>query len=326
MRRLVHFVPVLFVVSLIAFTVTLLLPGDAALAMLGESNIHDKVAYETMRAELGLDQPIPVQYAKWLWRALQGDLGRSIRTGEPVLTGLLARLPVTLQLTAMVLILALFAGMPLGIVSALYPNSWADTAATVLAVGGAAVPDFWLGILFIYVFALWLRVVPPSGFVPLEAGLWSNFKSMLLPAMALGMYLTAITMRQIRSSLIEVMQQEYITTARAKGLREKVVVMRHALKIALIPVITVIGLQVGATVWRGRGRGDDLCAARAGPRGRKLYLLPRFPHVARRHAGNGGWRSCGESPHRPALCLSRPAHPLYVVTNSTDGPIWQIAP
>ena len=245
MRRLVHFVPVLFVVSLIAFTVTLLLPGDAALAMLGESNIHDKVAYETMRAELGLDQPIPVQYAKWLWRALQGDLGRSIRTGEPVLTGLLARLPVTLQLTAMVLILALFAGMPLGIVSALYPNSWADTAATVLSVGGAAVPDFWLGILFIYVFALWLRVVPPSGFVPLEAGLWSNFKSMLLPAMALGMYLTAITMRQIRSSLIEVMQQEYITTARAKGLREKVVVMRHALKIALIPVITVIGLQVG---------------------------------------------------------------------------------
>lgn len=245
MRRLVHFVPVLFVVSLIAFTVTLLLPGDAALAMLGESNIHDKVAYETMRAELGLDQPIPVQYAKWLWRALQGDLGRSIRTGEPVLTGLLARLPVTLQLTAMVLILALFAGMPLGIVSALYPNSWADTAATVLAVGGAAVPDFWLGILFIYVFALWLRVVPPSGFVPLEAGLWSNIKSMLLPAMALGMYLTAITMRQIRSSLIEVMQQEYITAARAKGLREKVVVIRHALKIALIPVITVIGLQVG---------------------------------------------------------------------------------
>ena len=245
MRRLVHFVPVLFVVSLIAFTVTLLLPGDAALAMLGESNIHDKVAYETMRAELGLDQPIPVQYAKWLWRALQGDLGRSIRTGEPVLTGLLARLPVTLQLTAMVLIMALFAGMPLGIVSALYPNSWADTAATVLAVGGAAVPDFWLGILFIYVFALWLRVVPPSGFVPLEAGLWSNIKSMLLPAMALGMYLTAITMRQIRSSLIEVMQQEYITAARAKGLREKVVVIRHALKIALIPVITVIGLQVG---------------------------------------------------------------------------------
>ena len=245
LRRLVHFVPVLFVVSLIAFTVTLLLPGDAALAMLGESNIHDKVAYETMRAELGLDQPIPVQYAKWLGRALQGDLGRSIRTGEPVLAGLLARLPVTLQLTAMVLILALFVGLPLGIVSALYPNSWADTAATVLAVGGAAVPDFWLGILFIYVFALWLRVVPPSGFVPVDEGLWPNIKSMLLPAMALGMYLTAITMRQIRSSLIEVMQQEYITTARAKGLRERIVVMRHALKIALIPVITVIGLQVG---------------------------------------------------------------------------------
>ena len=240
LRRIVHFVPVLFVVSLIAFTVTLLLPGDAALAMLGESNIHDKVAYEAMRTELGLDQPIPVQYAKWLGRALKGDLGRSIRTGEPVLEGLLARLPVTLQLTAMVMVLALVFGLPLGIVSALYPNSRADTVTTVLAVGGAAVPDFWLGILFIYFFALWLRVVPPSGYV-----LWPNVRSMLLPALSLGMYLTAITMRQTRSSLIEVMQQEYVTVARAKGLRERVVVMRHALKNALIPVATVIGLQVG---------------------------------------------------------------------------------
>ena len=245
LRRIVHFVPVLFVVSLIAFTVTLLLPGDAALAMLGESNIHDKVAYEAMRTELGLDQPIPVQYAKWLGRALTGDLGRSIRTGEPVLEGLLARLPVTLQLTAMVMVLALMFGLPLGIVSALYPNSKADTVTTVLAVGGAAVPDFWLGILFIYFFALWLRVVPPSGYVPLDEGLWPNVRSMLLPALSLGMYLTAITMRQTRSSLIEVMQQEYVTVARAKGLRERVVVMRHALKNALIPVATVIGLQVG---------------------------------------------------------------------------------
>ena len=141
LRRMVHFVPVLFVVSVISFTVTLLLPGDAALAMLGESNIHDKVAYEAMRTELGLDQPIPIQYAKWLGRALQGDLGRSIRTGEPVLEGLLNRLPVTLQLTAMVMVLALSIGLPLGIVSALYPNSKSDTVTTVLAIGGAAVPD-----------------------------------------------------------------------------------------------------------------------------------------------------------------------------------------
>ena len=159
--------------------------------------------------------------------------------------GLLARLPVTLQLTAMVLVLALLIGLPLGIVSALNPNSTTDTVATVLAVGGAAVPDFWLGILFIYIFALWLRVVPPSGYVPLAEGLWPNIKSLLLPAMSLGMYLTAITMRQTRSSLIEVLQQEYIVAARAKGLRERVVVIRHALKNALIPVATVIGLQVG---------------------------------------------------------------------------------
>ena len=266
-----------------------------------------------MRTELGLDQPIPIQYAKWLGRALQGDLGRSIRTGEPVLEGLLARLPVTLQLTAMVFVLALLFGLPLGIVSALYPNSKSDTVTTVLAIGGAAVPDFWLGILFIYFFALWLRIVPPSGYVPLDEGLWPNVRSMLLPALSLGMYLTAITMRQTRSSLIEVMQQEYVTVARAKGLRERVVVVRHALKNALIPVATVIGLQVGRlfggavvveTIFALPGLGRVL---------RQLYLLSRLPHVAGRNARNGRGRTRGEPPHRPALRLCRPAYPLYVV-------------
>ena len=245
LRRIVQSVPVVFLVTVIAFVVVMLLPGDAAVAFLGETNIHDKVAYEAMREELGLNRPLPVQYAIWLGRALRGDLGKSIRTQEPVLEGLLARLPVTLELTVMVLVLAILISVPMGIVSALRPNSWTDISGTVLTIGGAAIPDFCLGIMLIYIFAVWLKVAPPSGYVPLKEGLWPNVRSMLLPAMSLGTYLTAVAMRQTRASLIEVMQQEYVTVARAKGLRESGVVVRHALKNALIPVVTVIGLQVG---------------------------------------------------------------------------------
>src|SRR5262245_53884989 len=207
--------------------------------------MRDKVMYETMRAELGLDQPIPVQYAKWLGRALRGDLGRSIRTREPALEGLLARFPVTLQLTAMAMAVAFLIAVPVGIVSAVRPNSNADRVGTVLAISGVAVPDFWLGIMLIYVFSVWFKVLPPSGYVPLSRGLGGSLLSMLLPALSLGMALSAVLMRQLRSSLIEVLQQEYIVVARAKGLRERLVVGRHALKNALIPVITVIGLQTG---------------------------------------------------------------------------------
>jgi peptide/nickel transport system permease protein len=245
LRRLIYFVPVIFFVSVIAFTITILLPGDPVLASLGESAINDKVAYATMRQELGLDQPIPVQYALWLSRALHGDLGHSVRTHEPVLGAIGARLPVTLQLMAMAVALALAIAIPVGILSATRPNSKLDTVATVVAIGGVAIPDFWLGILLIYVFALWLRVLPPSGYVPLSDGLWLSFRSMILPAVTLGMALNAVTMRQVRSSLIEVLQQDYIAVARSKGLAERTVILSHAVKNAMIPVVTVIGLQIG---------------------------------------------------------------------------------
>ena len=160
-RRLVYIVPLLFLVTLVTFSVALLLPGDPALAYIGEANMRDRVMYETMRKELGLDQPIPMQYAKWLGRVLRGDFGRSIRTREPALEGLLARFPVTLQLTAMAMAIALLIAVPVGIVSAVRPNSMADKAGTVLAMSGVAIPDFWLGIMLIYVFSVWLKVLPP---------------------------------------------------------------------------------------------------------------------------------------------------------------------
>ncbi len=245
LRRLFYFVPVVFLVSVVIFSITMLMPGDPAMAFLGDAMGQDKVAYEAMRKELGLDQPVPVQYANWLRRALHGNLGRSIRTHEGVIEGLAARLPVTLELTMLGLGIALVIALPVGIISATRPNSLLDSVGTVLAIGGVAIPEFWLGIVMIYLFAVRLHWLPSSGYVPLSVGLWPNLQSMIMPAIALGMTLNAVTMRQGRASLLEVLQQEYVTVARAKGLSEPTVVRAHAVKNALIPVVTVIGLQVG---------------------------------------------------------------------------------
>jgi peptide/nickel transport system permease protein len=223
----------------------MMLPGDPALAFLGEANIHDKVAYEAMRKELGLDRPIPVQYVIWLGRALKGDLGRSVRTHEAVLDALLARLPVTVELAAVALVIALAIAIPVGIISATRPNTKVDSVATIMAVSGVALPEFFVGILLIYLFAVGLKLLPPSGYTPLSVGIWPNLKSIILPALSLGLALNAVTMRQVRASLLEVLQEEYVTVARAKGLPEREVIRLHALKNAMIPVITVIGLQIG---------------------------------------------------------------------------------
>jgi len=244
-RRLLYFVPVIFLVTVVVFLITMMLPGDPALAFLGEANIHDKVAYEAMRKELGLDRPIPVQYVIWLGRALQGDLGRSVRTHEAVLDALLARLPVTLELAAVALVIALAIAIPVGIISATRPNTKVDSFATIMAVSGVALPEFFVGILLIYLFAVGLKLLPPSGFTPLSVGIWPNLKSIILPALSLGLALNAVTMRQVRASLLEVLQEEYVTVARAKGLPEREVIRLHAFKNAMIPVITVIGLQIG---------------------------------------------------------------------------------
>jgi peptide/nickel transport system permease protein len=247
LRRFVAIVPVLLIVSVISFALLYILPGDPAIAMLGE-NLGTQETYRTLRRELGLDQPIWVQYGLWLGRVLQGDLGTSIRTGEPVATMLLQRVPVSLYVGFAGFMVGLAIGLPVAIISALRPGSRLDTASTVFALGGVAIPSFWQALVFMYVFAVILRWLPPSGYTPFFEDPWLSLKMLIMPAIVLGTHSSAVIMRQGRSALLEVMGQDYMTTARAKGLTSKSVVGRHALKNAMIPVVTILGLQVGGLV------------------------------------------------------------------------------
>jgi peptide/nickel transport system permease protein len=244
-QRVLQMVPVMLLASVISFSIIFLLPGDPALLILGDQLASDRQVYEAKRAELGLDRPLPIQYLDWLGKTLRGDLGTSTRDRQPVLQGIRDRLPVTLQLSAMAMLLALAISLPAGIVSALKPNSSWDVASSLVAFGGIALPNFWFGILLIYLFAVILRWLPPSGYVPFSDDPVESVRRMLMPSLTLGLGLSAVLMRQTRSSLLEVLHQDYITTARAKGLGGRAVVLRHALKNGLIPVVTVLGLQLG---------------------------------------------------------------------------------
>jgi len=249
-RRLVATVPLLFLISILAFSLILLLPGDPALAILGDevANANNKQAYYALRAEMGLDEPIPIQYLRWAGKVVRGDFGISIRNQTPIGETIGTKVLPTLQLALTGAALSLLIALPAGIVSALRPNSPADAVATLAALSGVAIPNFFLGILLIYVFAVWLRVLPPSGYVAPWEDLGQNLRLMLMPSLAVGTGLAAILMRQVRSALIEVLQQEYVMTARAKGLGERAVVIGHALKNAAIPVVTIMGQQVGTLI------------------------------------------------------------------------------
>jgi peptide/nickel transport system permease protein len=247
LRRVLSMVPVLLIVSVIAFALLYVLPGDPAVAILGD-NAGNQQTYLALRHDLGLDQPLHVQYLSWLGRILQGDLGRSIRTNEAVSTVLLQRVPISLYLGAAGLLVGLVLGLSVAVVSALRPGSRIDSFGTLLAMGGVAIPSFWQALLLVYVFAVLLRWLPPSGFTsPLVDPLLS-LRMLILPAIVLGTHSAAVIMRQGRSALMEVLEQDYITTARSKGLGDKSVVARHALKNAMIPIATVIGLQIGTLV------------------------------------------------------------------------------
>jgi len=244
-QRVLQMIPVMVLASVISFSIIFLLPGDPALLILGDQLASDRSVYEAKRAELGLDRPLPIQYLDWLWKTARGDLGTSTRDRQPVIQGLRERLPVTLQLAGFSLVLAILIAIPAGIISALKPNSKWDIASSLIAFGGIAIPNFWFGILLIYFFAVFLKWLPPSGFVPFSEDPAGNLSRMIMPAFTLGLGLSAVLMRQTRSSLLEVLHQDYMTTARAKGLAQKAVVLRHALKNGLIPVVTVLGLQLG---------------------------------------------------------------------------------
>ena len=241
-RRLLATVPLLFFVSLVVFSFVHILPGDPAVLFLGEEATPETLA--KFRTRLGFDRPLVTQYVEWLGRALRGDLGRSLRTNQPVTEAILQRLPVTLELLGAALAVSLAIAIPAGIVSAVKRNSGVDLVSTVFALIGFSLPNFWLGLILIYVFALLLRWLPPSGFAPLPA-VADNARSLILPALTLGTALAALITRQLRSGMLEVLRQDYVRTAQAKGLGQGVVVVKHALKNALIAVVTVIGLQIG---------------------------------------------------------------------------------
>lgn len=235
--RLLAAVPVLLGVSILVFSMLHLLPGDPAQIILGEA-VTSAQDLARLRRELGFDAPLHVQYARFLGRALSGDLGRSLQSRRPVLDEILAQLPSTVQLTLAGLALAVVIGLVLGVAAATHRGSWADTLCMVLALGGVSMPGFWLGLMLIFFFALQLGWLPATG----QGGL----ARLVLPALTLGYGAAGVIARLVRSSMLEVLRIEYVTTARSKGLAERRVVYRHALRNALIPVITIVGLQFGA--------------------------------------------------------------------------------
>jgi peptide/nickel transport system permease protein len=246
-RQVVGIIPVLVIVSIISFGLLYVLPGDPATAILGE-NAGNQASYEALRRDLGLDKPVWLQYTDWLGRLVHGDMGKSIRTGEPVLAVLEQRIPVTLYVGLGGLLVGVLIGLPAAIASAVKPGSKLDLFGTVFALGGVAIPSFWQALIFIYVFALVLRWLPPSGYTPLLDDPLASLRMLIMPAVVLGTHSAAVIMRQGRAALLEVLEQEYVTVARAKGLQELRVVSVHALKNAMIPIVTILGLQIGNLV------------------------------------------------------------------------------
>lgn len=255
LKRLLAVLPVVFGVLLLTFLLVHLVPGDPVEVMLGESaSTADRSA---LRAELGLDQPLPAQFLAYLSNLAQGDFGRSIHSQVPIAELLAERIPATARLALLSLAIALAIGLPLGIVAALNHLRWPDRLATLSALTLSAMPHFWLGPLLMLVFALWLGWLPVSGM--------ENGGSIVLPALTLASGLAAILTRMTRASMLEVLHEDFVRTARAKGLPERTVVLRHALKAALLPVVTVVGLQLGSLLagavitetvfgWEGVGR------------------------------------------------------------------------
>jgi peptide/nickel transport system permease protein len=242
LRRLAQAIVVMLGVSVIVFLLVHLVPGDPIRVSLGTR--FDPDTYAALRERAGFDKPLVVQYVSWLGNALTGDLGVSFRSGQPVTTALIERLPATLSLAFAALVVALLIALPLGIVSALKSGSRLDYAATVVSQAGISIPDFWMAILLILLFSLTLGWLPPSGYAsPLEDPLeW--LQHLLLPAVTVGVVSGAVLTRFVRSSVLEAMGQDYTRTAQAKGLRERVVLTRHVLRNALVPIITVTGLQL----------------------------------------------------------------------------------
>jgi peptide/nickel transport system permease protein len=246
LKRLLVLIPTLVGISIIVFLVMRLIPGDTISAMIGTQFKLTEAQAEALRRYYGLDRPLPEQYWLWFTAALRGDFGYSVRTGQPVMSEVLSRFPLTLELALFAMIIAVTVGIPVGIVSAVWRDSFLDYGGRLFALVGLALPSFWLGTLLIYVLSVYFHILPNSGnYVSLAANPVENLKQLLFPALTLGFAFSASVMRTTRSALLEELHKEYARTARAKGRTEREVILIHCLKNALIPIITLIGFETG---------------------------------------------------------------------------------
>ena len=242
-RRLISIIPILWLVSVLVFSLIHLVPGDPVMVILGTT--AEKVQVEAMRHKLGLDRPLLVQYGSWIGNLLRGELGRSIVSDEPVMEMILHRLPTTLTVAAAALLLSLSISIPAGILSSLRHNTYTDYVFMGLVILAVSMPSFWLALLFILLFSVKLRLLPMMGWVSIFADFWEGLKYLILPAMSLAFILAAVVARMTRSSMLEVLREDYIVTALSKGTPKRLIVFKHALKNAFAPVLTIIGFQVG---------------------------------------------------------------------------------
>jgi peptide/nickel transport system permease protein len=246
LRRVLAVIPVMLVVATVTFMLVHLAPGDPASIIAGPDATPESIA--RLRHHLGLDESLPAQLLRWYGRLLRGDLGDSIFLRRPVTEAIVERLEPTLLLTGWATLIAVLIGVPAGIVSARYHNSAVDQSFMGLALVGLSIPNFLLGLVMILVFGVWLRWLPVAGYVSLDEGLWPNARSLLMPSVSLGLVQSALIARITRSSMLDVLREQYILAGRAKGLAERVVVYKHALKNAIIPILTVIGITFAILV------------------------------------------------------------------------------
>ena len=247
-KRFLLFVPTLLMATLLVFVILRLMPGDPALMKLtGETGEADftQEQLDAMRAKLGTDRPLYVQYGSWIWGMLQLDFGMSLFYEDDVSKDLAQKVPITLELTILALLLANVVAIPLGVISAIKQDSLIDYISRIITISGVALPNFWVGIMMIFFLVLLFDWIPPIGYVNLWEDPWTNLKQLIFPALALGFYNMAFVARITRSSMLEVYREDYIRTARSKGLGEQLVILRHALKNALLPVVTVSGYEFG---------------------------------------------------------------------------------
>jgi peptide/nickel transport system permease protein len=244
-KRLLLIVPTLFGVAAVVFVIMRVIPGDVTLLILGgdQTGRIDPQQLAAMRHQLGLDQPIAVQFGQWLWDVLRLDFGKSLWTGQPVIEEVLIRLPLSLEVAILATIVSVLLAIPLGMLAAVRQDSWVDYVIRVASIGGQAIPSFWVGILVILFLVIYFGWGPPLEFTPPWVDPWANFQQLVWPVVTVGYRYAAVTTRMTRSTVLEVLREDYIRTAWAKGLRDRAVVIRHALKNAMLPVITLIGTE-----------------------------------------------------------------------------------